>query len=364
MYTNMQTEHALEILELWIDKLYTEGKINDLFPRDLVLQLTELIMKNNFFEFGDTYWLQLEGCAMGTPMATTYATLYFAWKELYLVPMFSDELALLKRYIDDIYGIWLVGTGPRWEEFKLELNKFGNNTLEWEGSKTGLSDEEIILDLRINILIDGTIKYRTYQKDMNTYQYVVKHSAHPDGGLRSLCLSSLSTYWDQNTLRSDYQNYALRLLQRLTRRGYLHEDIKPHFIEAAQRIDTSTLEPPVTTITTSKRKTLSKDTEIFHVEHHPEGLPNTTIKCCFYLTCNFGEEININTNMLDCTSEIASRIENGGGKHQPHLYINRLLIARSRPTNLMDLLTPSTLHTAQDKNVSTFLPTLVHTSDI
>ena len=72
------------------------------------MSLLTLVMKNNIFTFGDTYWIQLSGTAMGTPVACIYATLYYAWKETYnILPKFKNKLYFQRRYIDDIIGIWI-----------------------------------------------------------------------------------------------------------------------------------------------------------------------------------------------------------------------------------------------------------------
>ena len=82
MYTNIDTKHGIEVLRLRFNKLNAEGKLPEKFPKDLILLLTKIIIRNNFFQFGDTEWIQLVGTTMGTPMACIYSILYYSWKEI------------------------------------------------------------------------------------------------------------------------------------------------------------------------------------------------------------------------------------------------------------------------------------------
>ena len=86
-------------------------------------------MKNNVFQFGDTYWLQLIGTAMGTPPAPTYANLVFAFHQNTIVPKYPTHLVLYKRYIDDIFGIWhhhgtTEDDDAAWEAFKPDISSY------------------------------------------------------------------------------------------------------------------------------------------------------------------------------------------------------------------------------------------------
>ena len=69
MYTNIDTKHALEIICKWLDKLNRDGLLPRNFPLAAVKEAMALIMLNNVFEWGDLYFLQLLGTAMGTSVA-------------------------------------------------------------------------------------------------------------------------------------------------------------------------------------------------------------------------------------------------------------------------------------------------------
>ena len=96
----------MQILTNWIETLHRQDKLSNGFQRELVIKLSTIIMNNNYFAFVDTEWIQLTRTAMGMPMACLYASLYYAWKEAFvLLPLFRNKLALLLQFIDDIFGI-------------------------------------------------------------------------------------------------------------------------------------------------------------------------------------------------------------------------------------------------------------------
>jgi hypothetical protein len=133
MYTNIDTEHALQSIRQYL--LYNAEPVNYNNIHG-VLTALELVMTNNIFQFGDTYWIQLNGTAMGTPPAVTYATLYFTPHETQLLQRYP-ELKFYKRYIDDIIGIWVpidIATDEsRWQAYQSDLNNYGK--LKWEVSQ-------------------------------------------------------------------------------------------------------------------------------------------------------------------------------------------------------------------------------------
>ena len=102
MCTNIDTNHALETISKWLDSIpLPEG-----FPLAAVKAAMELVMCNNIFEWGDSYFLQLLGTAMGTSAACMWATIYFAVHEMgFIIPKIGNNLLLFLRFIDYIVEI-------------------------------------------------------------------------------------------------------------------------------------------------------------------------------------------------------------------------------------------------------------------
>ena len=104
-------------------------------------------------------------------------------------------MLLFKRFIDDIFGIWIDdGHVDDWQDFQKETNNFG--ILSWEFEE--LSESVNFLDLTITIE-HNRITTRTFQKALNLYQYIPPNSAHPPGMMEGIIYGHLPNYRRQNT---------------------------------------------------------------------------------------------------------------------------------------------------------------------
>jgi hypothetical protein len=214
MYTNIDTTHALHVIKGFIRKHPTYATLHE---QNAVTEALELIMRKNIFQFGDTYWLQLNGTAMGVSPSCMYATLYFAVHEETLLTKYP-ELRLYKRYIDDVIGIWIPRTihdDSRWQQFQKDMNNFGR--LRWTFSER--TQTVNFLDLTISIH-DGFINTKLYDKPENLYLYLPATSAHPFGTLKGLIhgmvYRTIRLTSEIATQKIELQN----LVRRLTARGY------------------------------------------------------------------------------------------------------------------------------------------------
>ncbi len=219
-------------------------------------------MKNNIFSFQDTYWQQLSGTAMGTPVACAYATVtYGHYKNSEILPTFSSNLLYYRRYIDDVFGIWIPSsTGNNletWEAFKKKLNNW--RALEWVIEEP--SKKTNFLDLTLQIS-NSKIITKNYLKDMNVYL---------PSCLKGLITVELCRYWTQNNIK-DFQEILSRFIQRLTERGHNLENLEnliPLLRQAAVIFDSSASltnrqthddQTLPTLAISSQRHTTSKDT--------------------------------------------------------------------------------------------------------
>ena len=223
MYSNIDPGEALPVLEDYMNKFGDELDQKCRNQIELLIALTKVIMENNVFQFGSTWWRQKIGTAMGTSCACIYATIFFAYFERTLfLTKYRNNFILYRRKIDDIFAIWK--TDPlnpnAWENFKYDLNSACK--LEWITEE--LSDSVNFLDLTISIDKNSSmIQYKTYQKEMNLYLYIPNHSASPPGLLKSLVYGLLSTYKRQNSDDKDFRFIVGKLFERLIARGYPRE---------------------------------------------------------------------------------------------------------------------------------------------
>ena len=107
MYTNIPTEAALAAISVFLIAKRGDNKLTQ-----ALISALQLVFRFNFLKFGDTYWQQISGTAMGTPSAPAWAILYYALHENDLVQHWQQNLFFYKRFIDDVIGIWIPNPDP------------------------------------------------------------------------------------------------------------------------------------------------------------------------------------------------------------------------------------------------------------
>ena len=156
-----------------------DGKENQETPTNLIVDLAELVLRNNNFEFDGKHYLQTLGMAIATKMAPAYANIFMDRLEQRLLS--EAEMYLWFRYIDDIFMVWL-GSESELRDFLNYINaehetlKF---TWNWSRERVNYLDVQVINNR-------GKIDTDLYTKPTDKHQYLFSTSCHPRGCKQSI----------------------------------------------------------------------------------------------------------------------------------------------------------------------------------
>ena len=169
LYTNIPHEDGIHKVKKFLKK-------HDAPQAELILveTLLEHILKKNYFEFNNEYYLQISGTAMGTRCAPNYAIIFMAELEEDFLTTLTLQPKIWKRFIDDIFMIWNHGEAEL-ETLLTKLNQF-HPTIKF----TEEHSEYGIPFLDTFTYIDGKeLKTRVYHKPTDNKQYLHYNSCHP-----------------------------------------------------------------------------------------------------------------------------------------------------------------------------------------
>jgi hypothetical protein len=234
----------------------------DVPPTPLLLKIVNHILNNNVFQFDGQLFRQVQGTAMGTPMAPAIANIFMGWLEDRLLntsPIPIDP-QFWRRFIDDIVMLWLHGE-DKLKEFLAWLNtqhhsiKFTSNY-----GRTNIP----YLDVSISI-VDGKLTTDVHTKPTDAHMYLPFHSCHPRHCLRGIPYGQCIRLRRICSEDDVFQHRTQELKERLVKRGY-----PPALIDVA--ISKVTAIPRSTTLT-YKKKTTNTNRVPFIITHNPTHPP-------------------------------------------------------------------------------------------
>ena len=311
MYTNIDTFYAINAIKTF---LHSHDQFKYL-PIKAILEAIDIIMNNNVFQFGDVYFHQRNGTAMGTPPACCYATIYFAVREQFLLEKYKDNLFFYRRYIDDIFGVWIPSNGDfTFEDFTKDLKY---HKLCWETNQPTTS--VVFLDMQLTIK-NNSIHTQLYEKALNLYLYISPFSSHSPGVLSGLIIGNVLRIHHLCSNSSTRNEFYQKFFLRLRARGYLPSQLIPLFNRGIKLA----LNTPMPSSKNKRLKRIQQqearirqsnepnDTAFFHVPYHPRDPISQDIQRLF-------------------RSKFLQNEESTAG-------FQRLTIAYSRPKNLGEML--------------------------
>jgi hypothetical protein len=226
-----------------------------IFDPNLIIELLQINLYNNYFEFGNFFFRQTTGIAMGAAFSPTIANIFMSVFLKNFLTTIEEKPLLILRYIDDIFILW--PKNQNLSNFTTKINNFHPNIKFTTNTSESSMD---FLDITIykgsqftNVQLLDT---KTFQKPENLYQYLHFSSNHPKSTFKSIITGECIRYVRSN---SDHQNYIQQsnlFKQRLINRGYPIKFIDKHikkvnylnrnnFLNPSKRITPVTISRPI-----------------------------------------------------------------------------------------------------------------------
>ena len=169
LYPNIPHDEGLSALRKRLD-LRQEKDVTT----STLVELAEVVLKNNIFTFKEKTLKQKRGTAIGTKFAPPYSILFMAELEEEVLSEIELKSYLWWRYIDDIFFLW-EHEEKKLREFIEHLNEKHPTTkftVEW--SQTSVK----FLGVTVSF-IDGNVTTDLYAKPTHRHQYLHYSSCRP-----------------------------------------------------------------------------------------------------------------------------------------------------------------------------------------
>ena len=205
LYNNIDQEEGVEAC---FNALEKRKKKN--VPLETIKTLILFILKNSVFRFSNTFYQQIMGTIMGSPIAPNFANLFMSEVEMRLINDYETKSGLRSliwlRYIDNIFFLWSHDQESLDDfiSFICSYSKSRNMKSTFDYDVRYSQDEVDFLNCKVRIR-NGQFHTELYTKDTDAHLYLLSSSCHPKHTIntipkgqfiriRRIC-SDLELYW-------------------------------------------------------------------------------------------------------------------------------------------------------------------------
>ena len=214
LYTNMNLDRILQVVKESFGKVPDSDR-----PDNEILDLLNLTLRNNDFEFDGKFYLQIHGTAMGKKYAPSLANLYLQYFDHMATTGFRIKPLNYHRFLDDIIFVW-----PGTVEDLVEYNAFLDNiigdikvTLNHSALEVNYLDTTVYKLTRED---ETSLQTRVYFKDTDTHQLLHTASFHPKHTTKGIVKSQLLRFKRISSCFEDFTKACGVLFEALQPRGY------------------------------------------------------------------------------------------------------------------------------------------------
>ena len=227
LYTNIPNSEGIQCIR---EILNRERNKLEKPSNESLIDLLDMVLTKNNFQFNKQNYLQIGGTAMGTRVAPTYANLFMANLEEKLVSSYKLQPKIWLRYIDDIFFIWEHGKDEleKWLDY---LNK-SHKTIKFTAEQSSV--EINFLDTKVKVNQNEQKLYTDlYVKPTDTNSYLKYNSAHPPKCKDSLPYSQFLRIKRICKKNEDYEKHTNLKVKEFIEKGYPMKKL----LETKEKVD-------------------------------------------------------------------------------------------------------------------------------
>ena len=211
------------------------GLEKERMPTAYIKELIELILTSNCFKFGNRFYHQIKGTAMGTPMAPGYANVFMGVVEEDLLDRYERETGFRPkvwlRFLDDVFMLWQYGPDEL-KKFQSYMQSFAKG----RGMKTELQFTfEVGVSvpfLDTKVTIDGHHLTTTlYSKQTDAHLYLRRDSCHPPSCTKGLVKGELLRARRICSTEDGFKEAAESMIGYFGERGFERRDMEKTYRE-------------------------------------------------------------------------------------------------------------------------------------
>jgi hypothetical protein len=173
LYTNMHLDRALRIVENFFTNFPDPRR-----PDKQILQLLDICLRYNDFQFAGEIFLQILGIAMGKAFAPNLANIYLLEFDNAVVSGFSIQPSHFHRFIDDTFFVW-PGSLKQLTDFQAFLNGIIPYITVTFVAERAIIEFLDILIYKSHHADTVCLKTRVFFKPTDTHQLLHGLSMHP-----------------------------------------------------------------------------------------------------------------------------------------------------------------------------------------
>uniref|UniRef100_A0A0F8AB68 GIY-YIG domain-containing protein n=1 Tax=Larimichthys crocea TaxID=215358 RepID=A0A0F8AB68_LARCR len=261
LYTNIDIDEGIQAIKNIFIKYPDKNR-----PDKEILQLLEINLRRNDFEFDSKFYLQIKGTAMGKKFAPAYANIFMAEWETSALASCKQKPTYYYRYLDDIWGVW-PHSMEDFNQFLLTLNSHNPSIkLKSTTSDTSVDFLDTTTYKGINFQENNKLDIKVFFKETDTHALLHRTSYHPKHTYKGLLKSQLLRFHRICTHKRDFMTATKTLFKALAARGYarsFRREALKTFLETRPR-DTQELLPFVTTYSRPATQLIRKIKDNFY----------------------------------------------------------------------------------------------------